>query len=200
MQKLVKFSENDVNNLRGYMQKNNRNNISFVDNCPIVYKENIEYNVCNIVLSKGDIYFHCVNALDCLNNDFFLMSDLSSDNGLNQIYKAISLTETISELIKEEMELSQKIIDKFATFLALNNNEIIANESVRTIPNVNGHFTFTKVVRNNGSIRFYDKNSDKWIYINQLRLKDQIMLYHIFKKVVENQLFDLTCSPMIGDC
>lgn len=103
MQKLVKFSENDVNNLRGYMQKNNRNNISFVDNCPIVYKENIGYNVCNIVLSKGDIYFHCVNALDCLNNDFFLMSDLSSDNGLNQIYKAISLTETISELIKEEM-------------------------------------------------------------------------------------------------
>ena len=48
--------------------------------------------------------------------------------------------------------------------------------------------------------RFYDKVSDKWIYINQLRLKDQIMLYHIFKKVVEGQLFDLICPPMIGDC
>lgn len=200
MQKLVKFSKNDVNNLRGYMQKNNRNNISFVDNCPIVYKEIMEYNVCNIVLSKGDIYFHCVNRLDCLDNKFIPMSDLSSEHGLNHIYKAISLTETISELSEEERNLSEKIFDKFVSLLELNNNEIITNENVRTIPNVNGHFTFTKVVRNNGDIKFYDKNSDKWIYINQLRLKDQIMLYHIFKKVVEGQLFDLICPPMIGDC
>jgi len=128
------------------------------------------------------------------------MSELSSDNGLNQIYKAISLTETIGELSEEERDLSEKIIYKFVTFLELNNNEIIDNENVSTIPNVNGHFTFTKVVRNNGAIKFYDKVSDKWIYINQLRLKDQIMLYHIFKKVVENHLFDSTCSPMIGDC
>lgn len=183
-----------------YMQKKYRNNISFVTNCPIVYKDNIEYDVCNIVLSKGDIYFHCVNRLDCLDNKFIPMYDLSSDNDLKVIYKAISLTETIYELSEKESDLSQKIIDKFATFLALNNNEIIANENVRTIPNVNGHFTFTKVVCFNGSIRFYDKVSDKWIYINQLRLKDQIMLYHIFKKVVEEQLFDLICPPMIGDC
>lgn len=128
------------------------------------------------------------------------MSELSSDNGLNQIYKAISLTETIYELSEEERNLSGKIIDKFVSFLELNNNEIIANENIRTTPNVNGHFTFTKVVRNNGAIKFYDKVSDKWIYINQLPLKDQIMLYHIFKKVVENQLFDLTSSHMIGDC
>lgn len=51
MQKLVRFSESEVNNLRSYMQKNNRNNISFVNNCPIVYKEIMEYNVCNIVLT-----------------------------------------------------------------------------------------------------------------------------------------------------
>ena len=197
---LVKFSESDVNNLRMYMQKKYRNNISFVTNCPIVYKDNIEYDVCNIVLSKGDIYFHCVNRLDCLDNKFIPMYDLSSDNELKVIYKAISLTETIYELSEEESDLSNKIVDKFATFLALNNNEIIANENVRTIPNVNGHFTFTKVVRNNGDIKFYDKISDKWVYINQLRLKDQIMLYHIFKKVVEEQLFDLICPPMIGDC
>ena len=200
MSELVRFSEGDVNNLRMYMQKKYRNNISFVTNCPIVYKDNIEYDVCNIVLSKGDIYFHCVNRLDCLDNKFIPMYDLSSDNDLKVIYKAISLTETIYELSEEESDLSQKIIDKFATFLALNNNEIIANENVRTIPNVNGHFTFTKVVCFNGSIRFYDKVSDKWIYINQLRLKDQIMLYHIFKKDVEGQLFDLICPPMIGDC
>lgn len=200
MSMLVKFSESDVNNLRMYMQKKYRNNISFVTNCPIVYKDNIEYDVCNIVLSKGDIYFHCVNRLDCLDNKFIPMYDLSSDNELKVIYKAISLTETIYELSEEESDLSNKIVDKFATFLALNNNEIIANENVRTIPNVNGHFTFTKVVRNNGDIKFYDKISDKWVYINQLRLKDQIMLYHIFKKVVEEQLFDLICPPMIGDC
>lgn len=128
------------------------------------------------------------------------MSELSSDNGLNQIYKAISLTDTISELTHEEIELSEKIIDKFATFLALNNNEIIATDKLRTIPSINGYFSFTKVVRNNGDIKFYDKVSDKWIYINQLRLKDQILLYTIFKKVVEGQLFDLICPPMIGDC
>lgn len=197
---LVRFSESDVNNLRMYMQKKYRNNISFVTNCPIVYKDNIEYDVCNIVLSKADIYFHCVNRLDCLDNKFIPMSDLSSDNDLKVIYKAISLTETIYELSEEESDLSQKIIDKFATFLALNNNEIIANENVRTIPNVNGHFTFTKVVRNICDIKFYDKISDKWVYINQLRLKDQIMLYHIFKKAVEEQLFDLIYPPMIGDC
>lgn len=200
MQKLVRFSESDENNLRRYMQKTNRNNISFVNNYPIIYKEIMEYNVCNIVLSRGVIYFHCINAYDCLNDYFFRMSELSSDNGLNQIYKAISLTETIGELSEDERDLSEKIIDKFVTFLELNNNEIIDNENVRTIPNVNGHFTFTKVVRNNGAIKFYDKVSDKWIYINQLRLKDQIILYHIFKKVVENHLFDSTCSPMIGDC
>lgn len=200
MQKLVRFSENDVNNLRGYMQKNNRNNISFVDNCPIVYKEIMEYNVCNIILSKGDIYFHCINAYDCLNDYFFRMSELSSDNGLNQIYKAISLTETIGELSEEERDLSEKIIDKFVTFLELNNNEIIDNENVRTIPNVNGHFTFTKVVRNNGVIKFYDKVSDKWIYINQLCLKYQILLYKIFKKVVEEQFYDLEYHPMLGSC
>ena len=200
MQKLIRFSESEENNLRSYMQKTNRNNISFVNNYPIVYKEIMEYNVCNIVLSRGVIYFHCINAYYCLNDYFFRMSELSSDNGLNQIYKAISLTETIGELSEEERDLSEKIIDKFVTFLELNNNEIIDNENVRTIPNVNGHFTFTKVVRNNGAIKFYDKVSDKWIYINQLRLKDQIMLYHIFKKVVENHLFDSTCSPMIGDC
>lgn len=200
MSKALKFSESDVNNLRSYIQRTNRNNISFVTNCPIVWKDNIEYDVCNIVLSKGDIFFHCFNSLDCLDNKFIPMSDLSSDNGLNHIYKAISLTETIYELSEEERDLSGKIIDKFANFLALNNNEIIANENVRTIPNVNGHFTFTKVVCNNGSIRFYDKVSDKWIYINQLRLKDQIMLYNIFKKVVEEQLYDLICPPMIGDC
>lgn len=200
MNKLVRFSESEENNLRSYMQKNNRNNISFVNCFPIVWKDNIEYDVCNIVLSNGDIYFHCCKRVECLVNEFIPMSDLSSDNGLKVIYKAISLTDTISELTHEEIELSEKIIDKFATFLALNNNEIIDNENVRTIPNVNGHFTFTKVVRNNGAIKFYDKVSDKWIYINQLRLKDQIILYHIFKKVVENHLFDSTCSPMIGDC
>lgn len=200
MSMLVKFSESDENDLRRYMQKTNRNNISFVNNCPIVYHDNIEYDVCNIVLSKGDIYFHCVNRLDCLDNKFIPMYDLSSDNWLKVIYKAISLTETIYELSEKEIDLSNKIVDKFATFLALNNNEIIANENVRTIPNVNGHFTFTKVVRNNGGIKFYDKISDKWVYINQLRLKDQIVLYHIFKKVVEEQLFDLICPPMIGDC
>lgn len=200
MQKLVRFSESDENNLRRYMQKTNRNNISFVNNCPIIYKEIMEYNVCNIVLSRGVIYFHCINAYDCLNDYFFRMSELSSDNGLNQIYKAISLTDTISELTHEEIELSEKIIDKFATFLALNNNEIIATDKLRTIPSINGYFSFTKVVRNNGDIKFYDKVSDKWIYINQLRLKDQILLYTIFKKVVEGQLFDLICPPMIGDC
>lgn len=200
MNKLVRFSESDENILRSYMQRNNRNNISFVNNCPIVYKEIMGYNVCNIVLSRGVIYFHCINAYDCLNDYFFRMSELSSDNGLNQIYKAISLTETIYELSEEEINLSEKIIDKFVTFLELNNNEIIANENVRTTPNVNGHFTFTKVVCNNGAIKFYDKVSDKWIYINQLRLKDQIMLYQIFKKVVKEQLYDLTCPPMMGDC
>lgn len=128
------------------------------------------------------------------------MSDLSSDNGLKAIYKAISLTDTISELTHEEIELSEKIIDKFATFLALNNNEIIATDKLRTIPSINGYFSFTKVVRNNGDIKFYDEVSDKWIYINQLRLKDQILLYTIFKKVVECQLFDLIYPLMIGDC
>ena len=200
MSMLVRFSESDVNNLRSYMQKNNRNNISFVTNCPIVYHDNIEYDVCNIVLSKGDIYFHCVKRLDCLDNKFIPMSDLSSDNGLKVIYKVISLTDTISELTHEEIELSEKIIDKFATFLALNNNEIIATDKLRTIPSINGYFSFTKVVHNNGDIKFYDKVSDKWIYINQLRLKDQILLYTIFKKVVEGQLFDLIYPLMIGDC
>lgn len=128
------------------------------------------------------------------------MSDLSSDNGLKVIYKVISLTDTISELTHEEIELSEKIIDKFATFLALNNNEIIATDKLRTIPSINGYFSFTKVVRNNGDIKFYDEVSDKWIYINQLRLKDQILLYTIFKKVVEGQLFDLIYPLMIGDC
>ena len=200
MNKLVRFSESDVNNLRSYMQKNNRNNISFVTNYPIVYHDNIEYDVCNIVLSNGDIYFHCVKRLDCLDNKFIPMSDLSSDNGLKVIYKGISLIDTIYELSEEESELSQKIFYKIATLLNLNNREIIANENVHTIPNVNGHFTFTKVVHNNGDIKFYDKVSDKWIYINQLRLKDQIRLYHIFKKIVEEQLFDLIYPPMIGDC
>ena len=200
MNKLVRFSESDENNLRSYMQKNNRNNISFVNCFPIVWKDNIEYDVCNIVLSNGDIYFHCCKRVECLVNEFIPMSDLSSDNGLKVIYKAISLTDTISELTHEEIELSEKIIDKFATFLALNNNEIIATDKLRTIPSINGYFSFTKVVRNNGDIKFYDEVSDKWIYINQLRLKDQILLYTIFKKVVEGQLFDLIYPLMIGDC
>lgn len=200
MNKLVRFSESDINNLRMYMTKSYRNNISFVNNCPIVWKDNIEYDVCNIVLSKGDIFFHCFNRLDCLNNKFIPMSDLSSDNGLNYIYKAISLTETIYELSEEERDLSEKILDKFVTFLELNNNEIIDTEKVCGIPKVNGYFTITKVVRNNGAIKFYDKDSDTWIYLNQLRLKDQIILYAFFKNVVEGQLFDLLCPPMIGDC
>lgn len=200
MQKLVKFSENDVNNLRGYMQKNNRNNISFVDNCPIVYKENIEYNVCNIVLSKGALYFHCINATDCLNNDFIPMTDLSSDKGLNQIYKAISLTETISELSDEERNLSEKIFDKFVSFLELNNNEIISTENLVNIPTINGYFSITKVVYVDDTIKFYDKNSSVWACINQLCLKDQILLYKIFKKVIEEQFYDLEYHPMLGSC
>lgn len=200
MSELVRFSEGDVNNLRMYMQNKYRNNISFVTNCPIVYKDNIEYDVCNIVLSKGDIYFHCVNRLDCLDNKFIPMYDLSSDNDLKVIYKAISLTETIYELSEEESDLSQKIIDKFATFLALNNNEIISDEKVCGIPNINGYFTFTKIRYDNDTIRFYDKDTETWVRINQLSLKVQIILYNFFKKVVEEQLFDLICPPMIGDC
>ena len=190
MQKLVKFSENDVNNLRGYMQKNNRNNISFDNNCPIVYKDITEYNVCNIVLSKGALYFHCINATDCLNNDFIPMTDLSSDNGLNQIYKAISLTETISELSEEERNLSEKIFDKFVSFLELNNNEIISTENLVNIPTINGYFSITKVVYVDDTIKFYDKNSSVWVCLNKFCLQYQILLYKIFKKVVEEQFYD----------
>lgn len=200
MSKLLKFSESDVNNLRMYMQKKYRNNISFVNNCPIVWKDIEEYDVCNIVLSKGDIYFHCVNRLDCLDNKFIPMSDLSSEHGLNHIYKAISLTETIYELSEEESDLSQKIIDKFATFLALNNNEIISDEKVCGIPNINGYFTFTKIRYDNDTIKFYDKDTETWVRINQLTLKVQIILYNFFKEVVKDNFFDLEYHPMLGDC
>ena len=200
MNKLVRFSESDVNNLRSYMQKNNRNNISFVNCFPIVWKDNIEYDVCNIVLSNGDIYFHCCKRVECLVNEFIPMSDLSSDNGLKVIYKAISLTDTISELSDEEIKLRVKFYDKFASLLKFNDNEIISDEKVCGIPNINGYFTFTKIRYDNDTIKFYDKDTETWVRINQLTLKVQIILYIFFKKVVEEQLFDLICPPMIGDC
>lgn len=200
MNKLVRFSESDVNNLRMYMTKNYRNNISFVNNCPIVRKDIEEYDVCNIVLSKGDIYFHCVNRLDCLDNKFIPMSDLSSEHGTKAIYMAISLLDTISELSDEEIKLRVQFYDKFASLLKLNDNEIISDEKVCGIPNINGYFTFTKIRYDNDTIKFYDKDTETWVRINQLTLKVQIILYNFFKKVVEEQLFDLICPPMIGDC
>ncbi len=200
MNKLVRFSESDVNNLRSYMQKNNRNNISFVNCFPIVWKDNIEYDVCNIVLSNGDIYFHCCKRVECLVNEFIPMSDLSSDHRTKAIYKAISLTDTISELSDEEIKLRVKFYDKFASLLKFNDNEIISDEKVCGISNINGYFTFTKIRYDNDTIKFYDKDTETWVLINQLTLKVQIILYNFFKKVVEGQLFDLICPPMIGDC
>lgn len=200
MNKLVKFSESDVNNLRSYMQKNYRNNISFVNNCPIVYKNNIEYDVCNIVLSQGAIYFHCVKSLDCLNNGMFLMTDLSSQYGTKLIYKAISLTDTISELSDEEIKLRVKFYDKFASLLKFNDNEIISDEKVCGISNINGYFTFTKIRYDNDTIKFYDKDTETWVRINQLTLKVQIILYNFFKEVVKDNFFDLEYHPMLGDC
>ena len=200
MNKLVRFSESDVNNLRSYMQKNYRNNISFVNNCPIVWKDNIEYDVCNIVLSKGAIYFHCVNSLDCLNDNFIPMTDLSSEHGTKAIYMAISLLDTISELSDEEIKLRVKFYDKFASLLKFNDNEIISDEKVCGIPNINGYFTFTKIRYDNDTIKFYDKDTETWVHINQLTLKVQIILYNFFKEVVKGQFFDLEYHPMLGDC
>lgn len=200
MSKLLKFSESDVNNLRSYMQKNNRNNISFVNCFPIVWKDNIEYDVCNIVLSNGDIYFHCCKRVECLVNEFIPMSDLSSQYGTKLIYKAISLTDTISELSDEEIKLRVKFYDKFASLLKLNDNEIISDEKVCGIPNINGYFTFTKIRYDNDTIKFYDKDTETWVRINQLTLKVQIILYNFFKEVVKDNFFDLEYHPMLGDC
>lgn len=199
MNKLVNFSESDENNLRSYMQKTNRNMIEFYANYPVVFKDNIEYDVCSIVLSKGAIYFH-VNKIDYSKHDFIPMTDLSSDHGTKAIYMAISLLDTISELSDEEIKLRVKFYDKFASLLKLNDNEIISDEKVCGIPNINGYFTFTKIRYDNDTIKFYDKDTETWVRINQLTLKNQIILYNFFKEVVKGQFFDLEYHPMLGDC